>query len=143
MKIEQILYKNGKFNKKPLQRENIDWVLVFESRKLVEDNNIFDEIRIMYPSAYIMGCSSAGEIQRNTIADNSLNITAVNFEKSQALFGSVEIEDNCSFFDVGVMLAEKIDKNDLKHVFILTDGVNINGSKLIYGIKSILGLMFQ
>ncbi len=139
MIIEQVLYTNNRFNGNALLGDKAQWVLAFGDRKLIEDNSVFDEIRSIYPSAYIMGCSTAGEIQDNYITDGQLNLTAIHFEKSHAVFGKIEIIEGCNFYELGEKLAESIEKTDLKHVFLLTDGVNINGSKLVEGIKNIIG----
>jgi hypothetical protein len=140
MIIQQLLYENNNFLGNILPENKAQWVLVFGCRELIENNYIFDEIRKLYPCAYIMGCSTAGEIQDNYVTDHKLNITAVQLEKSHAVFEKIEIESNRSFFEVGENLALSIDKVDLKHIFLLTDGININGSSLIEGMKSILGV---
>lgn len=139
MKIEQLLYSDNGFNKTAELGKEANLVLLFGSRNHIENNALFDMIRNMYPTAYIMGCSSSGEIQDNYITDGHLNLTAVKFEKSQTVFGSVRITDSCDFFNIGVKIASNIEKNELRHLFILTDGININGSKLVNGIKSIIG----
>lgn len=138
MKTEQLLFKNGSFNFETKLGEIADWVLVFGDRSLVEDKNIFDKIRKMYPKAYIMGCSSSGEIQDDFVSDGLLNVTAVKFEKSNAIFGQIYINDSCDFYEIGAEIAKKL-KDGLKHIFILTDGVNMNGSRLVDGIKSVIG----
>ncbi len=139
MKTEQLLFKNGSFNFETKLGEIADWVLVFGDRSLVEDKNIFDKIRKMYPKAYIMGCSSSGEIQDDFVSDGLLNVTAVKFEKSNAIFGQIYINDSCDFYEIGAEIAKKVERNGLKHIFILTDGVNMNGSRLVDGIKSVIG----
>lgn len=139
MIIEQILYENNRFNGNTSLGNKAQCVMVFGCRQLIEDNSVFDDIREIYPSAYIMGCSTAGEIQDNYITDGRLNLTAVHFEKSQAVFGKVEISNDCNFYELGEKLASSIDRTDLKHIFLLTDGVNMNGSKLVEGIKSTIG----
>lgn len=139
MKTEQLLYENGKFNKTSNLKEKCNWALVFGDRNLIEKKEIFDEIRKLYPSAYIMGCSTAGEIQENYITDKCLNVTGVNFERSHVVCNSIEITKDISDYELGALLATKIDKTGLKHVFILTDGINIDGSKFISGLTNVIG----
>lgn len=138
MIIEQLFYNNHRFNKAPML-SHADLVIIFGCRKLIEDNTIFDQIRKMYPTAYLMGCSTAGEIQEDFITEDLLNLTAVWFEKAYVKCGSIDISNDNSYFDVGKTLASSIEQNELKHIFILTDGVNMNGSKLLEGMKSVIG----
>ena len=79
------------------------------------------------------------EIHDDSITDGELIITAVCFEKSTVSFGSLDIPDNSNHFDIGKNLADQVDKNGLKHLFILADGININGSQFINGLVSVLG----
>lgn len=136
MRTEQLIFANNQFDKRPTLGDSAQWVLVFGSRKLIEDHMIFESIRSMYPKAYIMGCSSAGEIQENYVSDSQLNVTAIHLEKSTAIFGKIEIQKESDFFDLGSQLIDSLDKEDLKHVFLLTDGVNVNGSRLVEGMRA-------
>jgi hypothetical protein len=136
MKTEQLIYKDGKFSDLPTLGAEADWILVFGSRLLIENNDIFDQVRAMYPSGYIMGCSSSGEIFSNHVSDNQMSITAIHFEKSHAVFKCFEINKADNYYDVGINMISGLDKVDLKHIFILTEGININGSKLIEGMRS-------
>ena len=136
MKIEQLIYKDGKFNNIPTLGIEADWILVFGSRSLIENNEIFDQLRTMYPTGYIMGCSSAGEIHNNYVSDNEMSITAIHFEKSHAVFKCFEINKANNYYDVGVNMMSSFDKEGLKHIFMLTEGIHINGSKLIQGMRS-------
>ena len=42
MKVEQILYANGKYNKKPELNDKCNWVLVLGNKYLIKDNNVFN-----------------------------------------------------------------------------------------------------
>ena len=36
-------------------------------------------------------------------------------------------------------MAEALNQPDLRHIFLLSDGINVNGSELVRGIYSIIG----
>ena len=57
-----------------------DLVFVFGSRGLLEDKSKFDEIKSFYPSANILMGSTSGEIIEDLVYDDSLAVTAVDFE---------------------------------------------------------------
>ena len=56
-----------------------DLVLVFGSSRLLQALNM-DQVRARYPKALIAGCSTAGEICQDEVHDDTLVLTAVDFE---------------------------------------------------------------
>lgn len=136
MKIDQLVYSCGKFVGEVNLSKKAQWVLVFGNKKLICDNDIFNKLRDLYPSAYIMGCSTAGEIQGNIVTDDALNVTAVFLEKSNIVFDKFDLGDGSNAYQIGEMIISKINKEELKHIFVLSEGININGSKLVEGLRN-------
>lgn len=115
-----------------------DLVLAFGARPILEDATRFEEIRKHYPKAQIVMGSTAGEILDDMVFDDSLVITAVDFEKTEIKAVSINIDAAKDSFDAGVRLAEMLDGDKLCHVFLVSDGLNVNGSELVKGINSAL-----
>lgn len=113
-------------------------VLAFGSREFICDRDVFDSIKTTYPKAYIVGCTTAGEIYENQVNDDTLIITAINFEKTEVKLFSAEIENIEESYRKGAEIGMKIPKENLKHVFLITEGENINGSKFVEGLVEIL-----
>ncbi|MCB9191450.1 MAG: FIST C-terminal domain-containing protein [Flavobacteriales bacterium] len=113
-----------------------DLVFVFGSRKLLEDSSKYDEVRSFYPSANILMGSTSGEIMEDLVYDDSLAVTAVDFEKTTIKVASLNINDAKDSFDAGVKMAEELSGEGLAHVFLLTDGLHVNGSEIVKGINS-------
>jgi hypothetical protein len=89
---------------------------------------------LAYPKACIFGCSTAGEIIGTQVLDNSLIVTAVSFSATKvagSMVKSTGIEDS---YKTGAELARSLAGDDLKHVFVLSEGLNINGSELVRGL---------
>lgn len=80
-----------------------------------------------------MGCSTAGEIFDTQVLDSSLVITAIAFEKLEVKGAKVNIGEFESSLQAGLQLSRLLDKEGLTHVFLLSDGLNINGSDLVRG----------
>lgn len=95
----------------------------------------YDSLRTRYPNAAIIGCSSAGNIQDDAISNSSLVATAVSFDTSKVVLHSVEFEIGDDITAASKELADKFDKDGLKHLFLLSDGLNLNGSELIHGFN--------
>ncbi|HCC07495.1 MAG TPA: hypothetical protein DEP72_04985 [Clostridiales bacterium] len=140
MKIEQLSYDLNVFKGEVTLGDLAQWVLVFGNRNLIGDTNIFDKIRGMYPNAYIMGCSSSGEIRDNIVTDESLVLTAVYLEKSKVVFSSFDLESSKDSYEVGKKIINSIEREELVHLFVLAEGININGSKLVDGMRTEAGV---
>lgn len=115
-----------------------DLVLVFGSRALLEDHAGVRTVREAYPRAVFLGCSTAGEISGTRVLDNSLVVTAVKFEHTRVRRCAAVLGDGGSSFAAGKALAESLKGPGLAHVFVLSDGTNVNGSQLVKGITTAL-----
>jgi hypothetical protein len=95
---------------------------------------MFQEIRERYPSAHMLGCSTAGEIAGTQVFDDSLVATAIAFESTRIEGTKIALSDTKSAFHAGERLAMSLNKESLVHVFVLSDGLKVNGSDLVKGL---------
>jgi hypothetical protein len=137
MKIEQLIYQEGQFWGEFKLGTKAQWVLIFGSNELLCNKELFDSIRDNYPNAYLMGCSTAGEIYDGATNTGSLSITAIQFDKSKLMYKSYSILGHSSTYsyELGKKIISELEHEDLKHVFILCEGLNFNGSKLVEGMR--------
>ncbi len=110
-------------------------VLVFGSTEHLKNKRHITNIRKAYPNALISGCSTAGEIFDVTVLDSSLSITAIHFERTQLQTTHARINNPEDSFRCGKKLAQTISHQGLRHVFVLSDGLNINSNELISGLN--------
>lgn len=116
--------------KKPL-------VLVLGNRFLLEAPNIYNEIKSMYPDGEIVFGSTSGDITSNAVNDNTITITATEFEKSSFLIKTSNIKDsNLDSYKTGVNLVNQFPEEGLKYIFVLSEGSFINGSELTKGMNA-------
>ena len=137
MKVQQISLAQNNWND-DLSSINIDanMFLLFISPEFNDKKVFLDALHKQYPEATLIGCSTAGEISDVTVKDQSVSLTAIQLEKTPFKKVSVQIKDmNCSY-KAGQELASKLYSKDLKHVLILSDGLNVNGADLVTGLKS-------
>ncbi len=112
-------------------------VLVFGNRYLLEDDSIYDEIRALFPDGHIVFGSTSGDIMAEYVDDESISITAVEFEKSKfTIKTSNVLNADINTFKTGRELIEQFPAKDLKSVFIVSEGSFINGSELTKGMNS-------
>lgn len=111
-------------------------VLVFGNRFLLEEENLYQEIKEMFPNGNIVFGSTSGEIIEDKVSENTIVLTAIEFEKSSYLVKSKNVKEfNNNELDLGSQLISEFPKKDLKHVYIISEGSTVNGSALIEGIE--------
>lgn len=112
----------------------VQLVLVFGSSEGLNPDRVQD-LAQRYPHAYLMGCSTAGEICGTQVSDDAIVVTAIQFEHTQVQGYHVQLQPNESSLDLGDRLGAQIDIANLKHVFLLSDGLQVNGSELVRGLQ--------
>ena len=111
-------------------------VLIFGAGDLLRDSEPCREARRAYPQAHWLGCSTAGDIFGTEVSDDSLVVTAIHFERTRIQACQTHIAGPGDSFAAGERLGSSLAKEDLVHVFLLSDGLHVNGSELVEGIAS-------
>ncbi len=114
--------------------ESANLVLVFGSRMILTEAKHIDEIERAYPIAILLGCSTAGEIFGTSVSDEALVVTTVCFEHTTIKCAHVKINSAENSFRAGTELSGYLDKTGLQHIFVLSDGLKVNGSELVRGL---------
>ena len=112
-----------------------DLVLVFADDNYFQDPACFAGLRDMFPKAHILGCSSSGSVKGVEISDLDVVATAVRLERSSVRLGTVDIEPGKGARELGMRLMDELGSKDLRHVFVLSDGLQVNGSELAQGLN--------
>ena len=118
----------------------VQLVLVFAGTSLIQNPDKLAEVRAAYPRAKIMGCSTAGEICGTQVTDDSMVVTAIRFAHSTVEGACIQIQAEENSFRLGERLAQSLEPRGLRHVFVLSNGLKINGSDLVRGLTSVLPL---
>ncbi len=96
-------------------------------------------IRNRFPTAHLAGCSTAGEISENGVADDTLVLTALQFDKTRIAQSSTELNGMADSQAAGKRLAEALPRDGLRAVMVFGQGVAINGSAMLAGMVEVLG----
>jgi len=110
--------------------------IVFGDTRHLRQGEHLDAIRQFFPRARIVGCSTAGEILGDRVFDNSLTATGVFFADTPLEFAQTSVASMEDSFNAGIRLADSLGREGLVHVFILSDGLTVNGSALAQGLRS-------
>lgn len=110
---------------------------LFVSPNFGNPEKVVAHLKKAYPDAYLIGCSTAGEIVGSRLVDQSIVLTAVKFEKSQLKQTCTTLDEHeMDSFKVGQYLSTQLKSTDLKHMFVLSDGLFVNGAELVSGLTS-------
>jgi hypothetical protein len=137
MKIEQKVWTKNKgwsFREGPDIGEKAQLVIIFAATEILKEAKFFHDLKKMYPRAHLFGCSTSGEIRGTKVSDDTLVATAIHFEHTEIISTRITLDKVSSSLEAGEMLAQSIKKDGLIHVFVLSDGLNVNGSELVKGL---------
>jgi hypothetical protein len=85
----------------------------------------------------IIACSTSGEIVQTNVFEGSFTLTTVSFVHSYVRLCSFKVSKKEDSFLVGSQLVDNLLNDELKHIFVLSDGLNVNGTNLVNGINSV------
>ncbi len=114
-------------------------VLYFGSRRVLGDGARFDELRKIFPKAHLLGCSTGGQIHRGDVVDDTVVGIAIQFDATKLKLVCEPVADAGMSYRCGATIGNALKADDLAGVFILSDGLNVNGSELVAGITSAVG----
>ncbi len=139
MHVQQFQYyrKRGWSNAMEMQAE-VDLVLVFGDKKLINANSHSQMLNQWFPNAVISAVSTAGEIHANQACDSSLSVTAITFERTSVTGIQIDLTKFNDSFDAGNELARSLNPKGLAHTLVFADGMVSNGADLIHGMESVL-----
>ncbi|PCI06266.1 MAG: hypothetical protein COB77_07000 [Gammaproteobacteria bacterium] len=90
----------------------------------------------VFPQSILFGCSSSGEIYHDDIYDNSIALSIIRFEDTRLKLTCEQITKDNDSCTAGLKVARSLNEVSLRSIFILSDGLAVNGTKLITGLLS-------
>ena len=140
MQLETYSYTNKKWDKKlnqELDSKNT-LIIIFGDPNTGNIKDGFDEIKNDFKNSTLMGASTSGEIFGDELQDNSLVVSIMKFNHTKVKLTTCDIENQSSSYADGISISKNLDNDQLKAIFVLCVGLNVNGSKFIQGMSSIL-----
>lgn len=115
-----------------------DLVVVFAARDLPVAP-MLAPLRARFPTAPIVGCSTAGEIHQGAVGDGTAAALALRFEATPVRVVSAPVLGGtpsfAASFAAGAALAAQLQAPSLRAVLVFSDGLMINGSGLARGLR--------
>ena len=139
MKVSQIHASSNSLDEKINEmNKDTDLILIFGDRFNLT-NDVLKKVRDHFPSTQIAGCSTSSPILGKELHETDLVFTSLDFSNTKVKVESVKLDGMNDSFNAGKELAEKLSRDDLAFLLVLSVGLEVNGSKLVSGIKDIIG----
>ncbi|MDQ2082404.1 FIST N-terminal domain-containing protein [Xanthobacteraceae bacterium Astr-EGSB] len=119
--------------------EKADLVLYFGDRDILRDGEVFEALRSTYPGAHVVGGSTGATILGRELGHHDAVAVALRFTRTGVRVATAQVATKSSSHAGGEALARSLVAPDLAAVFVLADGMSVNGSLLTAGLKNVLG----
>jgi len=114
-----------------------DVFFLFASPTFIGTEEFVSKLACKFEDAILIGCSTAGEILGNEVLDSTIALTAVKFEKTKLRIEEVDlVACNLDSYEAGKAISSKLMGPDLRHIFVLSDGLIVNGAELVKGLHA-------
>jgi hypothetical protein len=139
MRTEQLCWTEASGWQPAATGNAADLVLFFGTRQALGCGSRYRELREMFPRAHILGCSTGGQIRNDDIVDDEIVAIALRFDATKLrlaceLAPALEQSRAC-----GAAIGRTLAADDLAGIFVLSDGLAVNGGELVAGITSVVG----
>jgi hypothetical protein len=119
--------------------DKVSLVFYFGARQTLACGNRYRELREMFPAAHILGCSTGGQINNSDVNDDEIVAAAISFRSTKLRLVHQDIADAQQSRHCGESIGRALKADDLAGVFLLSDGLNVNGSELVSGLVGAIG----
>src|ERR1700727_948080 len=128
MRVQQIVWnKRSGWTAAKNELEEAALVLYFGPRETLGCGARYDDLRGMFPTAHILGCSTGGQINNSDVGDDEIVAAAISFDGTRLKLCRQDIRDPSRSRDYGEAIGRSLHADDLAGVFVLSDGLNVNG----------------
>ncbi len=111
-------------------------VLVFGEGEAITSRPALAAIRKRYPLAHIVGCSTAGNFDGVSTFDDHLAVTAIKLSKTRVQIKAVSFSASGGECAAAGILARALAAPDLAHVLVFSEGIGVNGTALVDGLRA-------
>jgi hypothetical protein len=111
-------------------------VMAYGPSALVAHPEPLEALAKAFPTSHLAGCSTAGEILSDSVADDSITVAICRFADTRISMAYEQVADPGESYQAGAALAARLRRQEpeLKSIFVLSDGLGVNGSPLVAGL---------
>lgn len=135
MRTTQLLWSEpGGWQSENRDPQAADLVLYFGTRGALACGARYDELRAMFPRAHLLGCSTGGQIRESDVSDEEIAAVTLRFDATRIRLVARAVEHIEESRAGGEAIGRELSADDLVGIFVLSDGLAVNGSHLVAGI---------
>lgn len=116
-----------------------DLVFVFGPAATLRETATLARLAALYPEAIPLGCSTGSAVMETVIDDAGASALAMGFASTRATLHTHPLTDPLQSREAGRALAAGLAGPDLAGLFLLSVGLDVNGSSLVEGMRDVLG----
>ncbi len=113
-------------------------VLAFGDPGFFGEPAVTEQLLAAYPEAVVLGCSTAGEIFGTSVDDGTWSVAVMQFEATTIRSATAPVDAADGSVVAGEKIGRELAGPGLAAVFVLSDGLEINGSELVRGLNEAL-----
>ncbi len=140
MQVETMIFNEEKWQYESETIEDkasVDLVLLFGNTDVLQQSGHYAFFHDRYKNAQIIGSSSSGNVLGAKVSDEDVVATAINLEKGYIKTSVIDFTQEDDLNIVSQNLVKGLPDEDLKSIFIISDGLNMNGTILAHNVNKI------
>ena len=140
MRTSQLFWDNAdNWSEDTVGLDRAGLVFYFGKRQMLADGTLYDRLRQRFPDAHILGCSTGGQLAGLDVSDDTACALALDFDATELRVARAVIAGSADSRATGAALGAALKGDGLAGVFVLSDGLHVNGSALVEGIADQVG----
>jgi hypothetical protein len=140
MRVEQLSWSEAAgWSPLSADRGKANLVFFFGGRRALAGGERYHELHTMFPEAHILGCSAGGQICNDDLTDDEIVAVAIGFNRTKVRLACEPTHSPESSRSCGEAIGKALAAPGLVGIFVLSDGLNVNGSELVAGITKTVG----
>lgn len=141
MELKTLTHEQDKGWQMPLPSEldgPATLVLAFGATAYADRPQAFAELAAAFPNSVLVGCSTSGEIAGSQVSDATISVAVARFARTTLHHALTEVQGPDDSRAAGARLAASLPAAGLRAVFVLSDGLHVNGTALVEGLGGAL-----
>jgi len=139
MRASQLFWDNGSHWSEGAALDRAGLVFYFGTRQMLADGALYESLRQRFPDAHVLGCSTGGQLAGLDVSDDTACALALDFDNTELRVARMEIAGSADSRATGAAIGAVLKGEGLAGVFVLSDGLHVNGSALVAGISDEIG----
>ncbi len=110
-------------------------VIAFLDPQIATGSAATDAIQAAFPGADVLSCTTGGTIDGRDVRDGIGIAIALAFDRTPTRLATADVETSADSFAAGAAIGRALSGDDLAGIFILSEGLRVNGTELVRGIR--------